>query len=237
MVVKKLLVAVIASTFLILGGCVAHRAASPPLESDVLHRFQEDGVNTESLFKGDAAVLSDADIARILASPAQIARSNRIAVMKLGTTRYWSEDHAKSEQQSILTLLDRLRSAPSVTHAAELPQLLVPDKKTVPHLREAAARYRADLLLVYDTRVRTFTKYRGLGKDVARALCSVEAVLLDVRTGIVPFTTSGTEEVSATRVPEDLEFSETVAKAVAAAEGRALLSIANDTVSFLTGKR
>jgi hypothetical protein len=62
-------------------------------------------------------------------------------------------------------------------------------------------------------------------------------VLLDVRTGIVPFTASKVEELSASRASEDLDFSETVAKAAAMAEGRALANIAQETVTFLESKQ
>jgi len=121
----------------------------------------------------------------------------------------WSEEHAKADADNLVRFLERLKSSKRLTEAMQLPLLLVPEKRTVPYLREAAARFQADLLLVYDTHVRTFSKYRTLGKDEVKALCSVEAVLLDVRRGIVPFTASATEGISAKRTAEDLNFSET----------------------------
>lgn len=218
-------------------GCTAKKPIARGDYSIFGRSAEDDGEGQESLFKGDSEVLSDADIARILGFQLKLAEKNRLAVLKLGTTRYWSEDHAKIDQDNVAAFLDRLRSTASVSEATELPAFLVPEKRTVPYLREAAARYQADLLLVYDTAVRTFSKYRALGKDEVRALCSVDAVLLDVRTGIVPFTARRTEEVVAKRSPEDFEFSETTAKTVAAAEGRALAGIAQDAVAFLEKKR
>lgn len=216
-----------------LGGCASKRAMPETGAYTILERYEEDRDGGGSLFKGDSEILSDADIARILGFTLQLTDSNRLAVLKLGTTRYWSEDHAKIDRENLVTFLDRLRSSGRVAYVAQLPRLLVPEKTTVPYLREAAARSQADLLLVYDTAVRTFTKYRAFGKDEARALCSVDAVLLDVRTGIVPFTSRRTEEVMVTKSADDLNFSETTAKAVSAAEGRALQAVAEDTVAFL----
>lgn len=222
----------------VLAGCTVRHSATPETSAyNVLDRYEADGDGARSLFKGDSEVLSDSDIARILGFSLEPADSNRVAVLKLGTTRYWSEDHAKIDQQILVSLLNRLRASSRVTHAAQLPALLVPDKRTVPYLREAAARYQADLLLVYDTAVRTFTKYRTFGEDQVRALCSVDAVLLDVRTGIVPFTSRRTEQVVVGKSADDLNFSETTAKAVSAAEGRALDGIAQETVAFLEGSR
>jgi hypothetical protein len=236
-VVNKVAAAVVTIAAVSAVGCAARKSPPPSGQYNVLDRYEQDGDGEGSLFKGDAVVLSDVDIARILASPATVAGNNRLAVLKLGSTKFWSEEHAKAEEQTVVSLLGRLRSASAVTYAGELPKLLVPEKKTVPFLREAAARYRADLLFVYDTTVRTFTKYRTLGKDEVRASCSVEAVLLDVRTGLVPFTARKVEEVSATRSVNDIDFSETIAKAVASAEGKALDGIAAETVAFLGGKR
>jgi len=235
--VNRVLTAVLSVAALGAVACAAKKAALPNPAYNVLDRYEQDGDGEDSLFKGDAAVLSDADIARILAAPVAIGSSNRLAVLKLGTTKYWSEEHAKAEGQTMVLFLNRLRTASSVTTAGELPKILVPAKKTVPFLREAAARYRADLLLVYDTTVRTFSKYRALGKDEVRAMCSVEAVLLDVRTGLVPFTARRVEEVLASHAPEDMDFSETTAKAIASAEGKALDGIAGEVVVFLGGER
>ncbi len=218
-------------------GCSYAKKPPPSIgDEPLLLGYTQDGVDTESLFKGDAIVLSDAEIARILATAIDIGNSNRLAVLKLGKTRYWSEEHAREEEANVESLLTRLRSAKPIKTASALPSLLVPDKKTVPFLREAAARYQADLLLVYDTNVRTFTKYRALSKDEVRAQCAVEAVLLDVRTGLVPMTARRVEEVSASRSSADIDFSETIAKAIATAEGSALKGIADDLVAFFDNR-
>src|SRR5207245_9846806 len=70
-----------------------------------------------------------------------------------------------------------LRSATHLTQVRFMPSLLVPEKRTVPYLREAAARFQADLLLVYTTRVQTFRQDRFFGTDEVRARCIVESVL------------------------------------------------------------
>ena len=217
-------------------GCSYPKKPPPSMGEPTVLGYSQDGVDAESLFKGDAIVLSDAEIARILSTPIELGKNNRLAVLKLGRTRYWSEEHAREEEANVASLLTRLRSAKTIKAASALPGLLVPDKKTVPFLREAAARYQADLLLVYDTKVMTFTKYRALSKDEVRAQCAVEAVLLDVRTGLVPITARRVEEVSASRSSADIDFSETIAKAIATAEGTALNGIADDLIKFFEAR-
>lgn len=102
------------------------------------------------------------------------------------------------------------------------------------YLREAGARFQADLILIYTTRVRNFQHDRLLGgADEVRAETSTEAVLLDVRTGVVIHSAQSSEAISTRKTPGDLNFSQTVAKAEAEAGGKALLKLADSVVAFL----
>jgi hypothetical protein len=114
-----------------------------------------------------------------------------------------------------------------------MPALLVPEKRTVPYLREAAARFQADLLLVYSTRIQTFRRDGFMGNDEVRARCLAESVLLDVRTGIVVHTAQTAEAIATKKSPGDLNFSETIAKAEGDATGSALVKLAAKVVEYL----
>ena len=100
-------------------------------------------------------------------------------------------------------------------------------------LREAAARFQADLLLVYTTRVQTFQQERLIGADVVRAGCTAESVLLDVRTGIIVHAARVSDSLLAKKSGADLDFSQTIAKAQSEATGKALLKMAEDIVTRL----
>jgi hypothetical protein len=128
--------------------------------------------------------------------------------------------------------LNSIAKSPQLTQVRFMPTLLIPERRTVPYLREAAARFQADLLLVYGTRVRTFRRDRLIGTDEVNAEAVVESVLLDVRTGIVIHSTQATETISAKKTPGDLNFSQTVAKAQTEATGKALLKVADAVVAF-----
>jgi hypothetical protein len=58
-------------------------------------------------------------------------------------------------------------------------------------------------------------------------------VLLDVRTGIVVHTGHATENIAMKKMPADLNFNETVARAQSDARGKALLSLANSLKEYL----
>jgi hypothetical protein len=66
-------------------------------------------------------------------------------------------------------LFTALHGAAGVHDASYLPSFLIPVKLTVAHLREAAARYQADLLLVFQTECRTHQEYRLFQASRAKA--------------------------------------------------------------------
>ncbi len=186
----------------------------------------------ESLFKGDQAVLSNQDIDRILTARVTLAERHRLAVLKLSSRSVWFEAIADLEAQNAELFLKALRAAPQFTQVRFMPTLLIPERRSVPYLREAAARFQADLLLVYSTRVRTFERNRLIGTDEVKAEAVVESVLLDIRTGIVIHSAQTSEGISAKKAPGDLSFYETVTKAETEAMGKALLKLADAVVKF-----
>ncbi|MDR3675121.1 MAG: hypothetical protein P4N24_06500, partial [Acidobacteriota bacterium] len=214
-------------------GChkkMAAPAPSPPPPSLIGNESEN---LQESLFKGDQAVLSNQDIDRILSAHLTLENRHRLAVLGVAARWRWSEELSDLEAQNTERFMQALKAAPQLTQVRYVPSLLVPERRTVPYLREAAARFQADLLLVYTAQVQTFQKNRLVGTDEVRARCVVESVLLDVRTGIVIYAASGTEGVYAKRTPGDINFGETIAKAETDSTGKALLKVAADVVAFL----
>ena len=100
-------------------------------------------------------------------------------------------------------------------------------------LREAAARYQADLLLAYRSSCRTFQKYRFVKPYETKPYCSVEPVLLNVRSGIVPFTILSSNEFSAKKEKGDVNFNETIKKAEMEAVAKSLKGTASRLNLFL----
>jgi hypothetical protein len=215
-------------------GCSAKKMATPAPPSGYVGIAAEDNERLQgSLFKGDQAVLSNQDIERILSAHLTLTDRHRLAVLRLNSRLSWSEELSDLEAQNSERFLQALRSDPQLTQVRLMPSLLVPEKQTVPYLREAAARFQADLLLVYTTRVQTFRQGRVFSPDEVRARCLVDSVLLDVRTGIVVHSAQIAESVEAKKAQGDLNFSETVAKAEANATGKALLKDADAIVAYL----
>ncbi len=188
------------------------------------------------LFKGEPGRLSDGEIERIINHRLALPKQNRVAILALSGANLWrfySSDFVQLNEAVERDFVGTLRSSNRIYDASFLPALLIPENRTVGYLREAAARYQADLLLAYRTRCASYENFRFLKPDETRAYCSVEAVLLDVRTGIVPFTSVSVNNVEATKGADDKNLAETIKKNELAAINKSLGEVAKGLVRFL----
>ena len=221
---------------IICSGC-ATVATEPRLASyyDNASLLGMDNSEPGSLFSSDNAILTDEDIKRILAYHYIPQKQNRIGILTLGRSYWigWSNELARTGVEVQEKLVSKLRSSPLVFDASFLPSLLVPEKRTVGYFREAGARYQADLLLIYQTSCRTYEKYRFFSPDKSKSYCNVEAVLLDIRTGIVPFTVTASRDFITEKEEGDLNLNETIRRAELNAISEALEEIGDEVVKFL----
>jgi hypothetical protein len=221
------------SLSLVLVGCAKKAAPPPPPPPPTESILGDSDQSQESLFRGDQAVLSDQEIARILGTQVNLSDRHRLAILNLSPDSFWSQDISEIETKNLDNLVQALKTSPQLTEVRFLPSLLIPEKHSVPYLREAAARLQADLLLVYDARIQSFRRDRFLKPNEVHAQCVADSVLLDVRTGIVVQTAHATENIAMQKTPADVNFDETVGRAESEARGKALLSLAVSVTTFL----
>ena len=224
------------SALLLLLAACASASSVPRPESYYSGASRED--DGRPLFKSDGAVLSDADIERILNRRLALPKQSRLAILSLSSStssRFFSSDIVHLNDAIEKEFIGVLKKSGRLYDASFLPTLLVPENRTVPYLREAAARCQADLLLAYRSRCASYEKVKLFGTDETRAYCSVEAVVLDVRTGIVAFTAVSTNDVNTAQGADDKTLAETTRKNELVAVGKSLAEIGRDLVRFLDG--
>lgn len=216
-------------------GCGTY--APPPISSND-YAVTEAVEVPDSLFSSDAQLLSDADIERILAYEYNAPDVSRIAILPFGWQSWsgWSDEMALATQDINRKLVGQLTAARRIEHASFLPSILVPQNKSVPHLREAAARYQADLLLVFRSSCSSFSKSRLFRADKIRSYCNVEAVILDVRTGLVPFTSVATRSFDTVKTADDFNLREAKLRSQLDAIAALLDQVSAETVSFLRSR-
>jgi hypothetical protein len=195
-----------------------------------------------SLFPSDQAVLKDDAVERILSSKLELPAKAKLALMKFPDAEgsryygryYWrDEEYLKLQQSQMDTLSRSLVASDQIGEVMPLPSLMTPSRLSIPVLREAAVRMQADLLLVFRVGSDTYSQYRAFAKDKAKAYSTCELVLLDVRTGLVPFTRVVSRERLELKQSADLDLSETMRRAEQASAGEALKAAAEDLVGFV----
>ncbi|MBI5095629.1 MAG: hypothetical protein HZB26_24740 [Candidatus Hydrogenedentes bacterium] len=120
---------------LCLAGCHSYKKVS--VNPDFSSGYPREEIRG-SLFASDQAVLSNEDVERILTGQVTLPAKARLAVLKLGGyARHASTEH---EQKAVEEFLKALGTSPRIASASMVPALLVPEKTSIPYLREAAAR-------------------------------------------------------------------------------------------------
>lgn len=218
---------------------------SQPIEqSSLISRDDYDQPTlTSSLFKSDQEVLGEDAIQTILSSKLVLPQSAKMALMKFPDAgglsgryygyNYWrTETYLKTQQEFIDALSSKISSSIRINEVILLPSLLTPKDSTIPVLREAAVRLQAELLLVFKLSSDIYYQESLFTKDKVKAYCTCEAVLLDVRTGVIPFTKVVTREQLASKEKTDMDINETMRRAEKQAVLQSLDAVGNDLVKY-----
>jgi hypothetical protein len=198
------------------------------------------------LFISDDDVMSDEAIAKALDAPLAIHPQSRVALFNLGhqSSRAWGWAGALSvhpdgmgPEGTLPKMAGALRQAPGISDLVPIPTFVVPPKKELGHLRQAAARVQADLIWVTSSQCLLTEDHPLFAKDKAEALCSAEAVLVDVRTGLIPFSARATQKIRKTKGKGELDFARTRLLAEREAVDAALAENAGRLGTFLADLR
>lgn len=189
-----------------------------------------------SLFPADQKEIDNESLAAILNGTVSLPRPARIGLLRVdGYDAYWSRsenvmrlDRAKTDE-----LIATLKGCTRVKDAMLIPRLMLPEKRTISTFRETAARCQIDELLIYSSSHEYFRQSKVWGPDEFHGYCRVEAVMLDVRTGVVPFTRIEINDYQTKRQTGDADDWETLRKAEIGATAAGLQNIVADLVRFL----
>ncbi len=206
--------------------------------------YQERPALETSLFQSDKTVLDEEAIQKILASKFVMRKAIKVALFKIPEAQqqamryygygYWrSEEYLHIQQEFIETLSTEVAKCSKVEEVAALPGLLTPKEPTIALIRETAVRLQSDMIMVFRLSSDVYEKYRLFQSEQAKAYCTCEGFLLDVRTGIIPLSRIITKEYLATRETKDTNFRETMARAEKEAALLSLRGFGSDVVDFL----
>jgi len=190
----------------------SHKSGSPVNEWDY---YTNDSIISQSLFNDRQATISEENIQKILNGSYKLPEKVRIAVIKLDGNEdrryYWNDENYLKNQQAYIDLFtEKLKQSPRVTSVNLIPDILMSKKPSFTGIREAAVRMQADVVLVYSITSDIYTKYRAFSKTDVKAFATTQIVILDVRTGLIPFSSISTKESVSQKKTGELETSEVI---------------------------
>ncbi|MEL7238518.1 MAG: hypothetical protein AAGK78_06625 [Planctomycetota bacterium] len=194
-------------------------------------------VLSTSLFTADDLVVTDEAVKTILDSRVEVPADARVAVVLLGRRPNWAgwnSDIAQASDAVYRDFLTSIESHPNVAAAEFVPQLLMPSTADIANLRLAALRMRCDMLLVYTSRTGQYEDRKLLGTDRVRAYATVEALLIDVRTGTVPATTIITDSAEAEKTRDDKNLRDASVRAQLDATAKAWMKMSGDVKAYFS---
>lgn len=192
----------------------------------------------KSLFDDKSATISEENIQKILNGKYSLPAKARVALVKLNgrqSSFYYrsDEDFLKTQQSYMDMLSDSLKTSNKVTSVSVIPQILLSKDPSFLTIREAAVRTQADLVAVFAINSDIYYKYKAFSGTKIKAFATVQFIILDVRTGLIPFSKTVTRDFESQKVKDDYSESEAAARVKNEAVLLAINDIGAEAAAFL----
>jgi hypothetical protein len=211
------------NVFLIIAVFMALSSCSIPQNSyQTPYREQDnDLLITYSLFNDKTSTISENNIKTILDGKYILPEKLRIALVKIekeqgqlinykyyGYMYLTDENHLKAQQAYLDLFTKNMYNSQRVVNVLVMPDLLISNNPTFTNIREAAVRTQSDLVAIYSITNELYTKWNWFSKDDLKAFATIQFIILDVRTGLIPFSTIVTKDYQSKGLKSDYDSSE-----------------------------
>ena len=178
---------------------------------------------------------SSEKIAQLLNHRIELPKQNRVAIINLNNSGLQGMPAISNNQLSedlVENFILKLRSSNRVYDASYLPAMLIASRRSIDTLRLSAARMQADLILAYQSACGSFSDFNLFTENESRSYCTVEAVLIDVRSGLVALSSVSSQELEVKETSKDFNIYEMRSRAEVKATHQALAEVATNVVNY-----
>ena len=198
----KLFYFTVFSIFIVISSCSTQRSITTDgvsVSASGVNTYN-DTLITQSLFSDRNSTISEEAIQKILDGNYTLPGKLRVAIVKLDNAPsyrrfYWNNEEYLKTQQSYLDLFSqKLQQSGRVTNISVIPDLLISKTPSFTNIREAAVRMQADVVAVYSITSDLYSRYKLFSKTDLKAFATTQFIILDVRTGLVPFSAIVTKD-------------------------------------------
>jgi predicted small lipoprotein YifL len=222
---------------LLLAACGTNRPNALP--SAITGTFPSEERIIQSLFTDRDASISEENIQKILNGTYELPQQLRVAVIKFNGRRSYAwndENYLKNQQSYIDTIMTGVKQSGRVTKIAVIPDLVLPQTVNYTTIREAGVRLQADAILIFSTTGDVYRNARLFSKTDIKAFATTQLLVMDVRTGLIPFSTIVTKDVLSQKTEPELDLAETQQRIQNQAVLRTLAEIVGQLNGFLQRK-
>tara|TARA_R110001583_G_scaffold181784_4_gene339155 strand:+ start:249 stop:959 length:711 start_codon:yes stop_codon:yes gene_type:complete len=171
---------------------------------------------TKSLFDDKNSTISEENIQKILDGNYSLPKNLRVSIVKLQSTQnqrryYWSDETYLKSQQAYLDLFSNIfKQSNRINTVSVIPDLLVSSNPTFISIRESAVRTQSDIVVIYSITSDIYSKYKLFSKSDIKAFATTQLIVLDVRTGLIPFSTIVTKDFQSKKQDNEVNENEAV---------------------------
>ncbi len=169
---------------------------------------------TKSLFHDKNSTISEKSIQEILDGNYNLPDILNVAFVKIENSEnqrnyYWSnENYLKSQQQYLNLFTEQFRSSPKVKSTSTIPTFLISKNPTFTNIRESAVRTQSNFVVIYNINSDIYSNDKLFSKTTIKAFATTQLIILDVKTGLIPFTTIITKDFQDKKNDTDLNIRE-----------------------------
>ncbi|MAN28123.1 MAG: hypothetical protein CMH15_06540 [Mesonia sp.] len=172
--------------------------------------YNSDPKLTKSLFEDKSSTISEENIQKILEGNYQLPDSLRVSFVQIEDSAeqsyLWNnEDYIKSKQSYLDLLSAKFQQSARVQKVLVIPDMLVSQTPTFTNIREAAVRTQADIVAIYSIDSDLYANYKFFSKTEMKAFATTQFLILDVRTGLIPFSKIVTKEYQSQKEKKDFK--------------------------------
>ena len=201
------------------------------------YAFMRDGQYKEKkalkrpLIKLKDGRLSDESIQALLKSRVVAPAKVNVAVVRL--KNYEGFELRPLDDQVSEKFYTRKNWGPRVQSVMPVPEILLQNHVTLDNLRSTAALMRADLLIIISPTNAVDSRFSLFDETKAKARTNLDVLLMDVRTGAIPFTYIASEQAEIPKDRKDYSTTELMQRAILESEKKAHLALMAPITDFI----
>lgn len=195
-------------------------------------QYKSRGVLRQALANGSES-LSEGAIQKILASRVSLPKQITIAIVRLSDTKE-GLDFQTIDKEISDKFYDKSNWGARIQSVIPVPQMMLATPVTLPALRQTAALMQADVLLIIKPISYGDWKFEWIEANKGKGVTSLEILLLDTRTSVVPYTAVITEAAEISKDSSEYSNYELMSRAKKASEAKALLQVAPAIQKFIS---